>query len=358
MRVAGVDAAGWGLGLLGCCGWLVAQEGSWLETVTVITPESGGRGYWRQCWEYRELIWFLARRDLVVRYRQTLAGVLWLFARPGAQVAIFTILLGHIAQLPSGGVPYPVLVMSGAVIWHLFTCVVSEGTTALTNNHSLITKVAFPRLLLPLGSLVANSADLLINLVALAIVMAWFGSPTHIWLLLAPLPILLATCFALGLGLWFCAGCVRFRDFRQLAPYTQQVLFLLSPVGFASTVVPERLPGWEALFYANPLAVAIDLFRLCVLAGAQTGSPSVRHCAGRLWHRPDAAGVGRHLLPQSGTRLRGCDLDDHHRRRSVGQDLPTCACRRRRFVTAGPGVDGSDPALATDRTKAGHRRQR
>ena len=233
--------------------------------VTVIGPEGSARGYWRACWAYRELLWFLARRDILVRFRQTAVGVLWLLIRPAAQVLIYAMVFGHIAGLPSGGIAYPVLVMAGVTAWTLFAAIVNESTIALTNNINLITKVHFPRILLPLGTAAANLVDLAINLLAcLALMMVYGHSPS--WrLLLLPLPVALTMTAGLGLGIWFSAGCVRYRDFRQITPFLLNVLYLLGPVGYATAVVHERLGPHAALFYyLNPLAGAIDLMRWCL----------------------------------------------------------------------------------------------
>ncbi len=234
------------------------------ERVVLITPRGQAGEYWRRCWEYRELLWFLARRDLVVRYRQTLAGILWLFARPASQVVIFSVLYGHLARFPDDGLPYPLLAFSGVVTWIFFAAIVNQCTIALTNNVNLITKVNFPRILLPVGTVAPNLIDLGLNLVALMVLMGLYGFAPSWRLLLVPVPLLLVALNALGLGLWFSAGCVRYRDFRQLAPFVLQMLFMFSPVGFSSTLMRERFSGlWLWLYYANPLAAAIDLFRWC-----------------------------------------------------------------------------------------------
>lgn len=235
------------------------------EPVIRISPSEPARAYWARCWEYRELLWFLARRDLLVRYRQTVAGVLWLLMKPAAQVVIYTVLFGVLAAFPSDGLPYPVVAMAGVTAWTLFAAIVNESTIALTNNINLVTKVHFPRILLPLGTVAPNLVDLLINVVALLGLMLWYGLMPSWRILLLPVPIALVAAFALGLGAWFSAGCVRYRDFRQLAPFVLNALYMLSPVGFSSGVVHERLPeAWVTVFYANPLASAIDLFRWCV----------------------------------------------------------------------------------------------
>ena len=234
--------------------------------VTVIRPDSGlGLDYWRRCWDHRELLIFLCRRDLVVKYRQTFAGLLWLLLRPAAHVAVFTILFGVLARFPSEGLPYPVLAMSGVVAWGFASAIVHQSAIALVNNQNLITKVSFPRLLLPLGTIAPNLIDLGINLAAFLALLAWFGHMPGWRIVCLPAAVGLLALNGLGLGLWFCAAAVRWRDFLQLSGLALSVLGLLSPVGFSSTVIRERLgETWSLAWYANPFAAAIDLFRWCV----------------------------------------------------------------------------------------------
>lgn len=217
-------------------------------------------------WDYRELLWFLARRDLVVRYRQTMAGLSWLLFRPAMQVLMFTVVFGTIARLPDGGVPYPVLAMSGVVTWGFFHAIVNQATIALANNQPLITKVHFPRILLPLGTVLPNLIDLVIALAALTALMWWYGVVPSWRVCLLPIPIALTAMIALGIGLWTSAGSVRYRDLRQLVPFLLQVLMIFSPVGYGSATAVDRLGELGAAFYqANPLVAPIDLFRWCVL---------------------------------------------------------------------------------------------
>ena len=262
------------------------------ETV-VITNKGQQQGYWRRCWQYREVLWFTARRDFVVKYRQTLAGIVWLLARPASQVFIFTILFGVMAGFKTpGGIPYPLVVMSGVVVWHFFASIVGQSMLALLNNQNLITKVYFPRAILPIATILPNLIDLAINLVALGAmivyyhwfhpaVAGWFGFdvPTETWPSILPswrivfllVPISMVALIGVGLGFIFSAGSVKFRDFQQLLGFIMQFLYLLSPVAWSSQVVQDavgdgRLPGWvQTLYYCNPLAVCLDLFRWCVM---------------------------------------------------------------------------------------------
>ena len=239
------------------------------DQITTIRQGQQRREYWKRFWAYRELLYFLARRDFVVKYRQTMAGIIWLLMRPLQQVFIFTVIFGVIANLPSGEVSYPVLVMSGVVIWQFFSAIVTQSSNCLVNNTNLITKVFFPRILLPVGTVAPNLIDLAINLIALAVIMAFYGD-FPIWrIAFLPIPIMLAGFIALGFGMWFSAAAARYRDFRQLSTFLLQGFHLLSPLGYSSDILSERLGIWTFLYYCNPLVGVIDLTRWCVLpAGA------------------------------------------------------------------------------------------
>ncbi len=239
--------------------------------------------YWRLCWEYRELLWFLARRDFVVKYRQTVAGILWLLFRPAVQVFTFTVLFGVLAGFKSHGLPYPMLVMSGVVVWQFFSCVAEQSTGSLVGNMNLVTKVSFPRILLPIGTIAPNLVDLGINLLGLLALMAYFHfihPTTEGWLLpswrivFLPLPLLMASLVAVGFGFFFSAACVKYRDFRRLQPVLLRFLHLMSPVGYTSAVIHEKFsPFWRKVYYCNPLAVCIDFFRWCVLPYGEESRP-------------------------------------------------------------------------------------
>lgn len=245
------------------------------DTITHIRPGQDHRDYWRRCWDYRELLYFLARRDFVVKYRQTMAGIVWLLARPLQQVFIFTVLFGVIAQLPSGRVSYPVLVMSGVVVWQFYAAIVGQSTGALVGNKNLITKVSFPRVLLPVGTVAPNVIDLVINLGALMAIMAWYGDAPTWRVALLPLALMLAAFMALGLGLWFGAAAVRYRDFSQLGGFINHGLYMLSPLGYSSEVLRDRLGVWVFVYYLNPMVGIIDLCRWCLLPAGTATPPSL-----------------------------------------------------------------------------------
>jgi lipopolysaccharide transport system permease protein len=237
--------------------------------LTVIVPDGDGSGYLAEAWSRRRLLWFFARRDLVVRYRQTVLGILWVLLRPALATGVFTIVFGKVAGLAgktldgSGAVlPYPVIVLTGMLGWNYFANCMGEGSHVLVNNPSLITKIWFPRLLLPLASLVLNLVDLAVGLVFLALVMAWYGVMPAWSAPLAVLPLAVLAGFALGCALWTGALMVRFRDVRAIVPVLLTYGFLFAPVAFTAHAAPE---SWQAWLWANPMAAAVESFRACLI---------------------------------------------------------------------------------------------
>ena len=223
------------------------------------------RNYWRDLWRYRELFWFLAWRDILVRYKQTALGIAWALLQPLLTVLIFSIVFGRIAKLPSGGTPYPVLVLAGLLPWQFFSRAFSEAGSSLIVNTNLISKVYFPRLIVPMTSIVVALIDFAISLALLVVLMIWYRVvPGPSMLMVFPLAILAVVATA-GPSLLLAALTVRFRDFRHLVPFIVQLGLYISPVGFSSEVVPEKLRLW---FYLNPLAGIIDSFRWAVIPGA------------------------------------------------------------------------------------------
>jgi lipopolysaccharide transport system permease protein len=232
--------------------------------VTVIQADHGLRDYWRDLVAYRELFAFLAWRDLAVRYKQTVIGVAWSVIRPLLTMIVFTLVFGSIANLPSGDAPYPVLVFAAMLPWQFFSTGLVESSGSLVANANMITKVYFPRLALPVASLIVALVDLLISLAILAMLMVIFGvAPT--WRL-AALPVLigLAGLAALGAGVFLAALNVKYRDFRYIVPFIAQLGIYISPVGFSSDVVPEQ---WRLVYSLNPMVGVIDGFRWAILGG-------------------------------------------------------------------------------------------
>ena len=230
----------------------------------IIEAGKTERQYWRDLWRYRELFYFLAWRDLLVRYKQTVVGVAWALLRPVLTMLVLTFAFGKLGKMPSGGVPYPLLVLCGMLPWQFFSLAFSESGNSLITNANLISKVYFPRLVVPASSVITSLVDLLIAAVFLAVLMMWYRFVPPVTIVLLPAFVLLAFAAALGTGLWIAALMVRFRDFRFIVPFVVQFGLYLSPVGFSSSVVPDR---WRLLYSLNPIVGVIDGFRWCVLGG-------------------------------------------------------------------------------------------
>ncbi len=232
----------------------------------VLEAGRTSRHYWRDLWRYRELLGFLAWRDIKVRYKQTVLGVLWALIQPAITTAIFVFLFGNLAKMPSGGVPYPLVVLSGLLAWQLFSAALSGSSGSLVSNSSLISKVYFPRLIVPLSSLGVALIDFVVVLVLFLGVALWFGhGPTWHWLVL-PLFVLMTLGAAFGLGLWFTALTVKYRDFRFIVPFLIQIGIFVSPVGYRT----DYFPNWRDLLALNPLTGIIDGYRWCLLGGSHS----------------------------------------------------------------------------------------
>jgi len=237
------------------------------EAKRVVILEAGRaeRNYWRDLWHYRELFAILAWRDVSVRYKQTVVGVAWAVVRPLLATVAFTIVFGKLAGLPSeGAVPYPLLVFAGMLPWFLFSNILSEASNSLIANTNLISKVYFPRIIIPTSSAVVALADLVINLAILFGLMAWYGFAPDWRMLFLPAFIVVAVLASLGPALYITALNVKYRDFRYIIPFLVQFGLYVSPVGFSSAVVPEAWRFWYSL---NPVVGVIDGFRWCLLGG-------------------------------------------------------------------------------------------
>lgn len=230
----------------------------------VLEPGRAERHYWRDLWRYRELFYFLAWRDLLVRYKQTAIGVAWALLRPFLTMVVFTVVFGKIAGLPSGGVPYPILVFAGMLPWQFFSNALSESSGSLVSNANLISKVYFPRMIVPAGAVIVGFVDFLISFVIMAALMVWYGFLPGMQILTLPLWVLLAFLAAIGPGLFITALNVKYRDFRYVIPFVVQFGLYVSPVGFRSDVVPEK---WRLLYSLNPMVGVIDGFRWAICGG-------------------------------------------------------------------------------------------
>ncbi|OQA17655.1 MAG: Teichoic acid translocation permease protein TagG [bacterium ADurb.Bin363] len=215
-------------------------------------------------WRYRELFYFLAWRDILVRYKQTVIGIAWSVIRPFLTMIVFTIVFGKLAKLPSEGVPYPILVFAAMLPWQFFANSLSECSNSLITNANLISKVYFPRLVIPTSAVVVSFVDFLISFVLMALLMVYYMVIPDWKILTLPIFILIAFAASMGAGLWLAAFNVKYRDFRYIVPFIVQFGLYLSPVGFSSTIVPEN---WRLLYSLNPMVSVIDGFRWAILGG-------------------------------------------------------------------------------------------
>jgi lipopolysaccharide transport system permease protein len=228
----------------------------------VIEAGRAERQYWKDLWRYRELLYFLAWRDILVRYKQTIVGIMWAVIRPFLTMVVLTIVFGRLANMPSGGVPYPILVFCGMLPWQFFATAVSESGNSLIGNSSLISKVYFPRMTIPASSIVTSLVDFAVSAGLLAVLMVWYQYVPTTRVVLLPGFVLLALAASFGMGLWISALMVNYRDFRFVVPFIVQFGLYISPVGFTSDVVPEQ---WRLLYALNPMVGVIDGFRWVIL---------------------------------------------------------------------------------------------
>jgi lipopolysaccharide transport system permease protein len=236
-----------------------------MQDVIVIEAGRRERNYWLDLWRYRELFRVLAWRDLSVRYKQTVIGVLWALIRPVLTMLVFTVIFGQIARLPSDGTaPYPLMVLAGILPWTFFSTGLSEASNSLVNNANLISKVYFPRLIVPTASVVVALVDFLISFSILVLLMAWYQFLPGWQILVLPVFLLLAFFASVGPALWITALNVKYRDFRYVLSFIVQFGLYVSPVGFSSSVVPDQ---WRLLYSLNPVVGVIDGFRWCILGG-------------------------------------------------------------------------------------------
>ncbi|MFN6561196.1 MAG: ABC transporter permease [Nostoc sp. ChiSLP01] len=221
--------------------------------------------YWKDLWRYRELFYFLSWRDILVRYKQTAIGMLWALIRPFLTMVVFSVIFGNLAKLPSEGTaPYPILVFAALLPWQFFSSALSECSNSLISNANLISKVYFPRLIVPASSVIVSFVDFLVSGMILLGLMAWYNFVPSWRILSLPLFIAIAFAASLGVGLWLAALNVEYRDFRYIVPFIVQFGLYISPVGFSSSIVPEQ---WRLLYYLNPMVGVIDGFRWAILGG-------------------------------------------------------------------------------------------
>jgi len=224
----------------------------------IIEAGRSERRYWVDLWRYRELFYFLAWRDLIVRYKQTAIGVGWAVIRPLLTMIVFTIIFGRVAKLPSDGVPYPLFVFAAMLPWQFFANALTESSGSLVANEKLISKVYFPRLVVPASSVIASLVDFAVAFVLLVGLFVWFQFVPSWRMVTLPAFVLLAFVAALGPGLLITALNVQYRDFRYIIPFIVQFGLYISPVGFSTTLIPEK---WRLLYSLNPMVGVIDGFR-------------------------------------------------------------------------------------------------
>ncbi|MFB2773269.1 ABC transporter permease [Pelatocladus sp. BLCC-F211] len=230
----------------------------------VIEAGRTERQYWKDIWRYRELLYFLAWRDILVRYKQTAIGIAWALIRPFLTMVVFTVVFGNLAKLPSEGSPYPILVFSAMLPWQFFANALSESSNSLISNANLVSKVYFPRLIVPISAVIVSFVDFMISGMILLALMAWYNFVPDWRIVTLPVFILIAFAASIGVGLWLAALNVEYRDFRYIVPFIVQFGLYISPVGFSSSVVPQQ---WRLLYSLNPMVGVIDGFRWAILGG-------------------------------------------------------------------------------------------
>jgi lipopolysaccharide transport system permease protein len=235
--------------------------------VTIRPPKGWAPLDLREFVGAHELLYFLVLRNLKLRYKQTALGAAWAVLQPLLTMAVFAVIFGRLARLGSDGLPYPVFALAALVPWTYFANALTQAGNSLVDQHQLLTKVYFPRLLLPLAAVIAGLADLVIAFALLLVVLAWYGITPSIRLLAAPAFVLLAVASAIAPGIWLAALNVRYRDVRYVIPFLVQIWLFATPVAYSSSLVPER---WRPLYGLNPMAGVVDGFRWMVAPGGST----------------------------------------------------------------------------------------
>ncbi|HRO44582.1 ABC transporter permease [Agriterribacter sp.] len=231
----------------------------------IIEAGKAEKNYWKDLWRYRELFYILSLRDIKVRYKQTVLGVLWSVLRPLITMIVFTLIFSKVAKLPAAGsAPYAIMVYVGMLPWQFFANAISEASNSLIGNTNLISKVYFPRLIIPTASVITSMIDFLIAFFLMLLLCLFYQYLPGWQIIFLPLFLLLAFTLAIGIGLWITALNVKYRDFRYIVPFIVQFGLYVSPVGFSTSVIPEK---YRLLFYLNPMVGVIDGFRWSLLNG-------------------------------------------------------------------------------------------
>ncbi|HKF26254.1 MAG TPA: ABC transporter permease [Candidatus Acidoferrum sp.] len=235
-------------------------------TVRIEPPSGLLRLQFRETWEYRELLYFFVWRDVKVRYKQTLIGILWVVLQPLVSMGVFTLFFGRLAKLPSDGLPYPLFYFAALAPWTYFSTSLSSATNVVVENQRIITRVYFPRLILPLSSVLSGLVDFAISFALLVLMVVGYGMRPGLGVLWLPFLLLLALTTALGVGLWLSALNALYRDVRYVIPFVMQFWLLASPVAYPSSVVPQR---WQWVYGLNPMAGVIEGFRWALTGHGQ-----------------------------------------------------------------------------------------
>jgi len=234
-----------------------------METEIIIKQGLSEKNYWKDLWRYRELFYILSWRDIKVRYKQTIIGAAWSVIRPLLTTIIFTIIFSKVAKLPvAGAAPYALMVYAGMLPWHFFANSLSEASNSLTGNANLITKIYFPRMIIPASSVITGLVDFGISFLLMLVMFVWYQFMPPLQVLLLPIFIAIAFFCAFGVGLYLTAVNVKYRDFRYIIPFIVQFGLYITPVGFSSNVIPQE---WRLLYSLNPMVGVIDGFRWCLL---------------------------------------------------------------------------------------------
>ncbi len=234
------------------------------EETIYVSAEKRGLAYWKDLWRYRELFYFLAWRDILVRYKQTIIGIAWALIRPMLMMIVFTVIFGKLAKLPSDNAPYAIMVFAAMLPWQFFSTAFTEAGNSMVGNASMISKIYFPRLIIPTSTVIVSFVDFFISFSILVCLMVWYGFVPGPRILMLPLFMVLAFAASLGAGLWIAALNVKYRDFRIIVPFVVQMGLYISPVGFSSNIVPEK---WRLVYSINPMVGVIDGFRWSILGG-------------------------------------------------------------------------------------------
>ena len=232
----------------------------------IIEPGRSEKNYWKDLWRFRELFYILSWRDIKVRYKQTVIGAGWSIVRPLLTMIIFTIVFSKLAKLPSdGNAPYAIMVYAAMLPWQFFSNALGEASTSLISNTNLISKVYFPRMIIPTASIITSLIDFLISFALIFLLNLWYHYWPHWQIVFLPLFLLLAFVASMGFGLWITALNVKYRDFRYIVPFIVQFGLYVSPVGFSSNRIPAQ---FRLLYSLNPMVGVIDGFRWCLLEGS------------------------------------------------------------------------------------------